>query len=124
VKGAALQFARFLVVGALNTLASYGVFAGLVLAGVTPMAALVVAYVLGIVFNFFTTGRYVFNDRRWTPFLRFVAAYGVIYLFNVGLFHAVAALGTSPLVTQALCVPVVAMLSFAIFRFAVFARRP
>lgn len=114
------QFLRFLVVGAVNTLFGYAVFAGLVLAGMPPMPALVITYVVGVAFNFMTTGKYVFGGARREAFLRFVAAYVVIYLFNVALFQAFTWVGASPLVAQALCVPIVAVFSFAVFRFRVF----
>lgn len=119
-KRTAAQFLRFLVVGALNTAFGYAVFAGLVLAGMHPMPALVLTYVVGIAFNFFTTRRYVFDNAGREAFLRFVAAYVVIYLFNVALFQGISWLGASPLVAQALCVPVVAVFSFALFRTRVF----
>jgi putative flippase GtrA len=122
--GTARQFAKFLVVGAVNTLFGYSVFAGLVLAGMAPMPALVITYVVGILFNYFTTGRYVFGHAGAGALLRFIAAYGVIYLFNVALYRAVEALGAGPLLAQALCLPVVAVFSFVLFKFRVFRDPP
>jgi putative flippase GtrA len=115
----AAQFARFLGVGLLNTLFGYAVFAGLILAGVGPMPALVLTYAVGIVFNFFTTGRLVFRGSPGS-FLRFVAAYAAIYAVNVGLFKVVEAAGAAPLAAQALCLPVVAVFSFLVFKLHVF----
>lgn len=122
--GGIAQFARFLLVGALNTAIGYGIFAGLILLGVAAMPALVMTYVLGTLVNFFTTGRLVFNESRLSPLLRFVLAYVVIYFFNLGLFKLVAAAFPNPLVTQALCLPVVAVFSFLLFKLFVFGRRP
>ena len=59
-----IQFVKFLLVGALNTLFGYSVFAGLVYAGIAPMPALLLTYVVGVLFNFVTTGRLVFNRSR------------------------------------------------------------
>jgi putative flippase GtrA len=120
----ARQFARFLVAGAVNTLFGYSVFAGLVLAGMAPMPALVLTYVVGIAFNYFTTGRYVFGHAGSGALLRFIAAYGVIYLFNVAIYRGVAGLGAAPLLAQALCLPVVAVFSFVLFKFRVFRDEP
>lgn len=116
------QFARFLVVGLANTAFGYGVFAGLVLAGVAPMAALVLAYLLGVPFNFVTTGRWVFGGlpRSAGSFVRFVAAYAVIFVFNTALYRVAQALVALPLLAQALCLPVVAVFSFLVFRLHVF----
>lgn len=118
------QFIRFLFVGALNTLFGYSVFAGLVLAGMPPVPALVVAYVVGVLFNFFTTRRLVFSHSARASLLRFVAAYVVIYFFNLGLFKLAESAGAAPLLAQALCLPVVAVFSFLLFKFQVFRDHP
>jgi glycosyltransferase involved in cell wall biosynthesis len=47
-------------------------------------------------------------------------AYVVIYFFNAGLFKLVEAAGAGPLLTQAPCLPVVAVFSFLVFKFPVF----
>ena len=120
----AWQFLRFLVVGALNTLFGYAVFAGQVLAGVDPMPALVVTYVVGVLFNFYTTRRFVFAARgRFATLVKFVLAYVLIYFFNLGLYAVFERADLSPLVAQALCVPVVAVFSFLLFKFQVFRER-
>ena len=113
------QFVRFLAVGLLNTAFGYAVFASLVLLGLAPMPALVLTYVAGVPFNYVTTGRLVFA-RAHGSFLRFVLAYVVIYFFNALCFKAVETLGAGPLLAQALCLPVVAVFSFLLFKFQVF----
>ena len=119
-----LQFVKFLAVGALNTLFGYCVFAGLVLAGLHPMPALVLTYVVGVLFNYVTFGRLVFRHRSTRAFARFIGAYVVIYFFNLALFHGATALGAGPLLAQALCVPVVALFSFLLFKLHVFREPP
>lgn len=118
-----IQFARFLVVGAVNTAFGYGVFAGLVLLGVGATIALIAAYVVGVPFNFLTTGRFVFKPSGARAFARFVAAYGLVYLFNLGLFELLRLAGAGPLVAQALCLPPVAVFSFLLFKLHVFRER-
>lgn len=59
-----LRFARFLIIGALNTLFGFGVFYLLLLAHLRPGPALAVATVLGVLFNFMTTGRVVFENAE------------------------------------------------------------
>lgn len=117
-----VQFLRFLAVGLLNTLFGYAVFAVQVLAGIAPMPALVGTYLAGVPFNYFTTGRFVFGraPRSRASFLRFVAAYVVIYVFNAVLYRAVETAVAAPLAAQALCIPVVAVFSFLLFKLHVF----
>ncbi|HYC36890.1 MAG TPA: GtrA family protein [Usitatibacter sp.] len=113
------QFVRFLFVGALNTVFGYGVYAAAVLLGWGATVGLVLAYVIGVPFNYFTTGRLVFGRARGS-FLRFVAAYVVIYAFNAALLAGAQALGAGPLLAQAACLPVVAVFSFLLFKLHVF----
>ena len=117
------QFLKFLVVGAVNTVFGYAVFAGLVLAGMPSVPALVVTYVVGVCFNFWTTRRFVFGQRGYSSFGRFVAAYVVIYFFNLGVFKAWEATGAGPLWAQALSIPIVAVFSFLLFKLHVFKDR-
>ncbi|HET7547099.1 MAG TPA: GtrA family protein [Usitatibacter sp.] len=119
--GTPMEFVRFLAVGLGNTVFGYAVFALLVLAGVAPMPALVLTYVAGIVFNFFTTRRFVFRAAGGLArFARFVAAYAVVYAANVGLYRLAEAAGAGPLAAQAVCLPIVAVFSFLLFKLAVF----
>lgn len=120
---ASRQFVRFLFVGALNTLFGYSVFAGFILAGLHPTPALVLTYVVGVIFNFFTTRRLVFARSQAGSLLRFIVAYVVIYFFNLGMFKLAESAGAGPLVAQALCLPVVAVFSFLLFKFHVFRDR-
>jgi putative flippase GtrA len=115
-----LQFVRFLVVGLLNTLFGYSVFAGLILAGAPPPPALLISYMVGVLFNFVTTRRFVFNQSKCASLRRFIGAYMIIYLFNLGLYKLINLSGLAPLLTQALCLPVVAVFSFLLFKFQVF----
>ena len=114
------QFLRFLVVGALNTFFGYFVFAGLVFADVPEGPALVFTYVIGIFFNFFTTRRFVFNRAAKGALLRFISSYVVIYFFNLGFYKLFQSLDTTPLLTQALCLPIVAVFTFTFFKLQVF----
>jgi putative flippase GtrA len=114
------RFARFLAVGLLNTAFGYGVFAAGVLAGLAPAWALLPATVLGIGFNFLTTGRLVFASRDTTRLPRFVLCYAAVYGFNALALEALADLGLSPLASQLVLLPPVVVATFAIMRLLVF----
>ena len=115
-----MQIIKFLVIGALNTLFGYSVFMALILIGVLPTIALILSYVVGVVFNFFTTRRFVFKCSKRGSLFRFIIAYVIIYFFNLGLYRLFELSGTSPLTTQALCLPIIAIFSFLLFKFQVF----
>jgi putative flippase GtrA len=121
VRGASIRtFARFLVVGGINTLVGYGFFALLIFAGLPPELALWGATTLGVIFNFMTTGRFVFQNRDRSRIFRFVGVYVVIYLLNAAALRYLLFMSLSPLVAQLFLVPVVAITTFFALRSFVF----
>ena len=91
------QLLRFLLVGGLNTAVGYALFAGFVWAGLPYPGAIALATVLGVAFNFQSTGRLVFGGAPLSQLGRFVAVYGVVYLINVGSVYLANATVLLPL---------------------------
>ena len=111
------SFARFVVVGGVNTLFGYGAYALFLWLGFHFASAALLGTLAGIVFNFFTTGRFVFDgshDFRRLP--RFVGTYVVIYLINVGSIAALVRLGLSPYTAGFVLVAPMAFVSFVLMR--------
>lgn len=117
-------FARFLAVGLVNTLFGYGVFGALTLAGLAPGLALFIATVLGVLFNYFTTGRVVFAANGFGRLPWFVAVYGLTFLINLWSLRSLTAAGLSPLLAQAILLPIVTILSFLLNKTFVFRGAP
>jgi putative flippase GtrA len=118
------QFVRFLAVGGLNTLFGYGVFSLLVLAGLAPGVALLVATVLGVLFNYFTTGKIVFSAQGLGRLPWFAAVYGLTFLANLWSLKALISAGLSPLLAQAILLPVMVVVTFILNKFLVFRAAP
>ena len=109
-----VKLLRFLLVGLLNAAFGYGCFAGFLYLGLHYSAALLLATVLGVAFNFKSTGALVFGSKNNKLIFRFVAGYGVVYGANVAGIAALKLLGVDPyLAGMALIVPM-ALLSFVI----------
>ena len=102
----------FLLVGMLNTVVGYGLFAGLLLATQSHRIALVIATVLGVLFNFFSTGRIVFDNRSGKALLPFIFGYAVTLGVNFALLEVLVRMGINPLLAQAACLPVVVVLGY------------
>ena len=77
------QFLRFLVVGGINTLFGYSVYALFLFLGVHYSLAAVLATIMGVLFNFKTTGRIVFNNRNNWLLFKFIGVYAVTCLVNI-----------------------------------------
>lgn len=114
------QFARFLVVGAINTLVGFTIYTCLVLAGVAPLPALVLSNAAGVAFNFFSIGGYVFRSRVLARFPRFVACYLFTLGVNMALLHWLLRWVTNPIAAQALVTAPMAVFSYLLMSNLVF----
>lgn len=76
-------FVRFLLVGILNTLFGYSIFAVLIFLGLHYTVAALLSTILGVLFNFKTIGSMVFKNSKSRLIIRFIAVYAVIYCLNV-----------------------------------------
>ncbi|TBR36492.1 MULTISPECIES: GtrA family protein [Dyella] len=116
-----LRFIRFVLVGGLNTLFGFTVYALFVVAHSPTWVALIGGNLAGIVFNFLTTGHFVFLDvsRRRLP--RFVAAYLLTYAMNLVLIAWLNKLTYNAIVSQAILTPFMAVVSYVLLSKLVFA---
>lgn len=118
-----LQFSKFLLVGLINTMIGYGIFYVITLMGAGPSLALLFTYILAVQINYMTTGRFVFSISNFNALVPFIAAYVVIYGFNLILLHSLMKWQNNQLIAQAMLLPFLAPISFFIFKNIVF-RKP
>ncbi len=114
------QLIRFLLVGGLNTVVGYALFAAFVWAGLRYPAAIALATVLGVAFNFQSTGRLVFGGAPLSQLGRFVAVYVVVYLINVSSVTLLLRAGLNVYVANALVILPLALIAFVLQRRFVF----
>ncbi|MCA2655352.1 MAG: GtrA family protein [Microcystis sp. M015S2] len=120
------KFVRFLLVGALNTLFSYFLYGSLILIGLNYKYAVLLATILGVLFNFQTTGRLVFGSKNNKLMFRFVLVYVVTFLLNVEALRIVDAIDigieqkTKMLIAGAILVFPLAVISFILMKLFVF----
>jgi putative flippase GtrA len=115
-----VRFFRFVAVGILNTAIGYAVYVSAVWSGIPYEWALAVPTFLLALVNFFTTGGIVFENKKLSRILPFVAAYGGTLLLNLALLTTLINKGFGKEIAQALLLPVVVPLSFGINRCLVF----
>jgi len=118
------RFVRFVLVGGLNTGFSYGLYVVLVWVGLHFVVANLLATVAGVFFSFRTQGRFVFRNTDKSLFLRFVPAWFLLWLMNVGLIAGLVRWGLDPYSAGALAlVPTVAV-SYLVQKHFVFKDAP
>jgi putative flippase GtrA len=76
------KFVRFIFVGIINTVFGYGMFIFFIWTGLHYAFALLFSQILGMLFNYKTTGYLVFESRSNRLILRFILVYGVMYFIN------------------------------------------
>ena len=114
------QFIKFLIVGGINTLFGYGLFALFIFLGFHYAMASFLATVLGILFNFKTTGVLVFQNKVNRLLFRFFGVYGVVFVINVLMLKVLGNVGFDMYIAGALVIVPLAVLSFVLNKLFVF----
>jgi putative flippase GtrA len=113
---------KFLGAGILNTVFGYSVFAILLFIKFPYLIALFIANIAGVVFNYKSFGRIVFDDHGnlWI-FGRFVIAYILIYITNAVLLRIwVVDFLLNPYFGQVLCIPISVLSSWFLMNYWVY----
>jgi putative flippase GtrA len=103
---------RFLVAGGINTLFGFAVYSFCIVAGMAVWLALLVGMLSGTVFNFITTGGYVFRELSLVRFPRFVICYFLVYGINFMLIELISIWLNSKILSQAIITFPLALLSY------------
>lgn len=114
------QFIRFIVVGLFNTFLGFSIFALITFFDFNASNALILTYIIAVPLNFCTTGKLVFDDIRLKIVLRFIVLYILIFSINLAMLKLVMNIGLGQLLAQAVIAPLIAVLSFLIFKYIVF----
>ena len=113
------KFFKFLFVGFINTLFSYFIYALFVKFGLKANFALFFQYIIGVVWNFKTTGTIVFKNKKNSLIFKFIISYIFTFFLNSFLLYALVRF-LNPYISQAILVLPIAIVSFLIFKFWVF----
>ena len=114
---------KFLLVGALNTVFGYSLFAFFIFLGVHYSLAVLLSTILGILFNFKTIGRLVFGSHNNRLIFRFVATYGVTYLLNVATLKVLDSFRVNMYIAGLLLLVPLALVSFVLQKKYVFTEK-
>ena len=106
------RFVKFLIVGLVNTVFGYAVYAALLWSGLHPQTALALAFAIGVAWNFLTHARIVFRTDGLTRLPVYLVVYGTVYLINRWLLAAALGAGFDPYVAQGVLTLFMAVLTF------------
>lgn len=117
------QVYKFIFVGILNTIFGYSLFAFFIYLGLHYPIAVLLSTILGVLFNFKTIGRLVFDSNDNGLIFRFILVYAITYLLNIFFLWLLKKLGSENMYIDgfALLIPLAAV-SFLLNKFFVFRR--
>ena len=115
------RFFLFLIVGGINTVFGYGIFALFISVGLNYVIAALLGTICGILFNFKTTGSIVFKSHNNRLIIRFFAVYGLTYLINIA-YLKIFILHYNVYLLQAIAVLPMAIISYFLNKQYVFSK--
>jgi putative flippase GtrA len=116
------QVFRFVLVGLVNTLVGYSLYALFIYIGFGYGYALGMATILGILFNFHSIGKWVFGSNSYSLIIKFIIVYAVVFGLNLLLIECLIRLGFSAYVAGAGAIVPSAVISFILNKYFVFKR--
>ena len=118
--GIKFKFIRFLFVGFINTLFSLTIYWILVFLGLHYSLAVFISNMLGVLFNYKTTGKFVFENSSNKLLLKFFAVYLFTYGLSVGSLKLLFLMHVDKYLAAALIALPMAGVSFLLMKKFVF----
>ncbi|MFA4828541.1 MAG: GtrA family protein [Thermodesulfovibrionales bacterium] len=84
------RFVKFIFVGGFNALFGYSVFSLFIYLKFHYSMSALIATIIGVFFNFKTTGTIVFKNKRNSLIIKFIGVYSVVYLLNIAFLKVFA----------------------------------
>ena len=105
---------RFLVIGAINTAFSYGVYAAMIFAGLGLAWSSLISLVAGVAFGFVTQGKIVFPGGGKWALARFLVVWAALYAVFMLIVHFAEQFGLDNYTGGAIAMLVVPVLSYVL----------
>jgi len=118
------NFVRFILVGILNTIMGYGLFVLFIYLGLHYSLAVLLSTILGVLFNYKSIGKLVFNTHNNDRIYHFIGVYIFLYLLNVASLWGLSSIGLENMyVAGAILLAPLAIISYALNKSFVFIKR-
>ena len=115
------KFIRFVFVGGLNTAFGLGVYCLLIWIGLSYIWATLISQILGVLFNFITTGTLVFENSDKRLIFKFILNYVATYFINIGINKTLqTALNCNEYISGIGATLVTALVSFFLLKYFVY----
>ncbi len=116
------QIINFILVGIVNTIFGYSIYALFLTLGFNYIWAVLFATILGILFNFKTIGKYVFDSHKNNLIFKFFSVYAIVFIVNILIIKIFKTIGFDDYISGAFALIPSATVSFVLNKFYVFER--
>ena len=118
------QLIRFLIIGCVNTVFAYSIYALSIFLGAHYTLAVLLSTIIGTCFSFKTMGTMVFDNPDNKLIFKFIAVYTLCYFLNIGILRLLTIIGVSNLYIAGLTSSlIVALISFCLNKWVVFRKK-
>ena len=117
------QFVRFLFVGAANTGFNILVYWAMLWCGLAVPLASLASLIVGILVNFTTQSRFVFDNRNPWKLLPYFIVWAILYAVNLALIRLLMRCGLDAYIAGFLSTPATVLLSYFLQKAFVFRRQ-
>jgi len=114
------QIVRFVITGIINTIVGYGLYALFIYVGLQYIIAITLSTILGILFNFKTIGKFVFESDDNKLLMKFILSYFVTFIVNVWTVSKLILLGYDYYSAGFVAIVLSSILSFILTKYLVF----
>jgi len=77
------QIINFIIVGIVNTIFGYSIYALFIYFGFNYIISIFIATIVGVLFNFKTIGKFVFNSKNNNLLFKFLFVYLIVFIINI-----------------------------------------
>ncbi len=105
-------FLKFILVGILNTIFGYSVFALLLYLGIHYTLAVILSTIIGILFNFKTIGKLVFKNNNNKLIFKFVTVYAITCTIGIIILRIAEILGQNLYLSGIISTGICAIISY------------
>ncbi len=114
------QLFRFIIVGIVNTFVGYALYAIFIFVGLNYFWSVLFATILGVMFNFKSISKFVFEANDNSLIFRFVSVYVVVFIVNVSLIKVLKILSLNDYYAGIIALFPTAAISFVLNKYFVY----
>ena len=107
-----IRLYKYIAVGGVNTAFGYSVFSIFLFFGFHYSVAVLIATIVGVLFNFQSYGRLIFQDSSWNFLGKFIFVYVFIYIANLTLLLIFNLFVSNLYISGLMVMPIIAYLGY------------